>query len=127
MAAWRQPGIAINYIRRVVLARVLAGTCPWCGRPIINGRVIDDPLSDLDALLEPFTDTKIEIFESKVLGPSLKQVVEGEGPLDWQRAARYIAEVARQLGEIHGAKQVHRNVRPGSVYLDQDGRSSRYL
>jgi serine/threonine-protein kinase len=106
-------------------AKLLAGTCPWCGRPIINGRVIDYPLtesptaSDVRSALEPFVDTQIE-FESKVLGHNLKQVVEREGPLDWRRAAGYIAEVARQLGEFHGAHQVHRNVRPGNIYLDQE-------
>ena len=103
-------------------ARLLAGTCPWCGRPIVNGRVIEDSLtgSDVGAVLATFTDTQIECTESKVNGPSLKQVVEREGPLDWRRAARYIAEIAQQLAEIHVAQQVHRNVRPGNIYLDQE-------
>jgi serine/threonine-protein kinase len=101
-------------------ARVLAGTCPWCGRAIINGRVIDDPFGsgDLGAALATYADSQVE-FSERELGPSLKQVVEREGRLDWRRAARCVVEVARQLGEIHGAGQVHGDVRPGSIFLEQ--------
>lgn len=98
--------------------KLLAGTCPWCGQAITNGRVTDHPLTASD--LATFTVTQIAFIESKVVGPSLKQVVEREGPLDWRRAAQLIAEVARQLGELHGAQKVHRNVRPGNIYLDQE-------
>jgi serine/threonine-protein kinase len=98
-------------------AKLLAGTCPWCGRAIINGRANYDPLTE--SYFGAVTDT-FSITEVKVLGPSLKQLVEQEGPLDWKRAVRYIAEVAHQLAELHGAQQVHRNVRPNNIYLGQE-------
>jgi serine/threonine-protein kinase len=102
-------------------ARVLAGTCPWCGRPIINGRVIDDPFGsgDLGASLATYTDTLVD-FTERELGTSLKQVVAQEGPLDWRRAVRYVAEVARQLSKVHDEQHVHRNVRPNNIFLDQE-------
>src|SRR3954451_10057908 len=102
-------------------AKLLAGTCPWCGQPVFNGHVISDPRtpSSIDSFFANFADTQIDFAEYKD-GLTLKQVVEREGPLDWQRAARYIAEVARQLGEIHRAQQIHGNVRPANIYLGDE-------
>jgi serine/threonine-protein kinase len=98
-------------------AKLLAGTCPWCGRAIINGRVNVD--LSTGSYCESVTYTT-SITQVKVFGPSLKQLVEREGPLDWQQAVRYIAEVAHQLAELHSAQQVHRNVRPNNIYLGQE-------
>jgi len=52
---------------------------------------------------------------------SLLQVVQREGPLDFNRAACCIAEVARQLAELHRAGKLHRDVRPGNVTFDSSG------
>jgi serine/threonine-protein kinase len=43
------------------------------------------------------------------------------GPLDYKRAARYVEEVAQQLVGLHEAGQTHRNVRPGSIFLNEQG------
>jgi eukaryotic-like serine/threonine-protein kinase len=98
-------------------ARLLAGTCPWCGRAIINGGVSENPLGSvgLGSACEIVTD-----LQFTEVGTSLKDVIEQEGTLDWRRAAMYIAEVGRQLVDIHVAQQVHGNVQPDNIYLDRE-------
>ena len=44
--------------------------------------------------------------------------VEGEGPLDWQRAARYVADVGEGLLEVHAQGIVHRDVKPANILWD---------
>ena len=50
---------------------------------------------------------------------SLQQIVRRDGPLDYKRAARYVEEVARQLADVHRRGQLHRDIRPGRVFLDE--------
>jgi serine/threonine-protein kinase len=100
-------------------AKLLAGTCPWCGRAIFNGRVLDKQ-PELLAVLERIGDARVS-FESVELGTSLKKVVERDGALDWVRAAYYIEQVVRQLAEVHSTEPFHGGVRPGNIYLDEGG------
>ena len=50
-----------------------------------------------------------------VPGGSLADLLKAEGPLDWQRAARYIADVGEGLIEVHKQGIVHRDVKPGNI------------
>lgn len=100
-------------------AKLLAGTCPWCGKPVLKGQVVDDPLSEQEQC--DFTDTRIEFKE---LGPSLKQVVERDGALDWQQAVRYVIAAAQQLSEVHKTQQVHRHVTPSNIFIALEGEKS---
>ncbi len=54
---------------------------------------------------------------------SLKRVIDGVGPLDYRRAARYVDDVARQLSALHGTGSVHRNVQPETILIDENDRA----
>ena len=53
-----------------------------------------------------------------VSGGSLSDLVKSEGPLDWQRAARYVADVGEGLLEVHARGIVHRDVKPANILWD---------
>ncbi|HLW95137.1 MAG TPA: CHASE2 domain-containing protein [Solirubrobacteraceae bacterium] len=54
-----------------------------------------------------------------VRGPSLADLIAAEAPLDTQRAARLVAQVAAALGAAHAQGLVHRDVKPGNVLLHE--------
>ena len=57
-----------------------------------------------------------------VKGVSLQQLIRAEGPLAPDRAVRIIVQVLKSLGEAHGYKLVHRDVKPQNIMLiDQFG------
>ena len=53
-----------------------------------------------------------------VAGGSLADLLKAEGPLDWQRAARYVADVGEGLLEVHAQGIVHRDVKPSNILWD---------
>jgi serine/threonine protein kinase len=53
-----------------------------------------------------------------VSGGSLADLLKREGPLDWQRAARYVADVGEGLLEVHSRGIVHRDVKPANILWD---------
>src|SRR3954454_17566145 len=56
-----------------------------------------------------------------VPGRDLGQMVEADGPLSPDDAARLIAQVADGLDAVHAAGLVHRDVKPHNVVVDHDG------
>lgn len=57
-----------------------------------------------------------------VRGLSLSDVLDAEGPMAPQRAARIGAEVLAALRAAHDARVLHRDVKPGNVLIANDGR-----
>jgi serine/threonine protein kinase len=91
-------------------AKLLAGTCPWCGQPIIKGQSPAMTTSPAPRVVLPPPS-----------GISLKELVARDGPLDAKTTARHIEEVARQLEQIHRSGAVHRDVRPEHIFVDETG------
>src|SRR3954469_3446779 len=56
-----------------------------------------------------------------VPGRDLGQLVEADGPLPPDGAARLIAQVADGLDAVHAAGLVHRDVKPHNVVVDEEG------
>ncbi|WNO75993.1 serine/threonine-protein kinase [Streptomyces sp. AM8-1-1] len=54
-------------------------------------------------------------------GPSLDDMLHGEGVLDPREAARIGAKVMEALGAAHRVGVLHRDVKPGNVLLDRGG------
>jgi len=55
-------------------------------------------------------------------GATLKDLVEGAGPLDSAEAVARILDVIEGLQEAHHAGVLHRDVKPANCYLDAEGR-----
>ena len=51
-------------------------------------------------------------------GGSLADLVKNRGPVDWQRAARYMADVGEGLLHVHAQGIVHRDVKPANILWD---------
>jgi len=91
-------------------AKLLAGTCPWCGQPIIKGQSPTTTTTSASTVAVPPPS-----------GISLKELVTRNCPLGAKTAAQHIEEVARQLGEIHSSGELHRDVRPEHIFVDETG------
>jgi serine/threonine protein kinase len=53
-----------------------------------------------------------------VAGNSFARRLKQEGALGWQQAARYVADVAEALLEVHRRGVVHRDIKPANVLWD---------
>ena len=56
------------------------------------------------------------------VGGTLRARIQ-DGPLDPREAASIIAEVARTLSIAHGRNVVHRDIQPGNILFDRNGRT----
>jgi tRNA A-37 threonylcarbamoyl transferase component Bud32 len=54
-----------------------------------------------------------------VEGQDLHQLVRDKGPLQYEKAADYIAQVARGLAHAHDMGLVHRDIKPANCLLDK--------
>ncbi len=54
-------------------------------------------------------------------GQDLHQMVAGQGPLDYDTAADYIAQVANGLQHAHEMGLVHRDIKPANCLVDRHG------
>ncbi len=52
-----------------------------------------------------------------VEGPTLHEVVQGEGPLDAKRAAEIVEQLALAIDAAHAQRVVHRDLKPGNVII----------
>ncbi|MBI1318764.1 MAG: protein kinase [Candidatus Hydrogenedens sp.] len=58
-----------------------------------------------------------------VEGETLACRMRREGLIDWREALRIGAQVADALGAAHEAQIIHRDVKPGNILLDLEGRA----
>ena len=56
-----------------------------------------------------------------VRGGSLEDRVKKDGPLPWELAARYVADVGEGLVAVHAAGLVHRDIKPANVLWQPEG------
>ena len=56
-------------------------------------------------------------------GPSLADLLQAEGELEPREAAALGAKVADALAVAHRAGVLHRDIKPGNILLDRDGRA----
>jgi serine/threonine-protein kinase len=54
-------------------------------------------------------------------GPSLAQLVEGEGPLSLEQVLRLLREALSALAHAHGSGLVHRDIKPENMLIDLSG------
>jgi eukaryotic-like serine/threonine-protein kinase len=58
-----------------------------------------------------------------IAGTTLAGLVEANGPLPWQEAAKYIRQVAAGLDHLATHEIVHRDVKPANVLVTHDGKA----
>jgi len=63
------------------------------------------------------------IIMDYVAGRSLKQVIDEDGAMDPGEAVEAARQIALALDHAHGARILHRDVKPGNVILRDDGRA----
>ncbi|MCC7386003.1 MAG: protein kinase [Deltaproteobacteria bacterium] len=56
-----------------------------------------------------------------VQGRTLGDIVDREGPMPWERAAKITRQIAAGLGEAHRLGLIHRDVKPANILLVQEG------
>lgn len=56
----------------------------------------------------------------RVEGRDLQQVVEAEGPLDVERAVRFISQAAAGLAHAHERKMIHCDIKPANLIVGKD-------
>lgn len=56
-------------------------------------------------------------------GPTLEETIETRGPLSPAEVTRIGAQLARALSAVHAAGALHRDLKPGNVVLEADGRA----
>ena len=53
----------------------------------------------------------------RLRGMDLQRMVERHGPLPWERVLFLLKQVCRSLAEAHGAGLVHRDIKPGNIFV----------
>lgn len=56
-------------------------------------------------------------------GPSLKNIVDTQGPLSETEAVKYILQVADALEYVHKNKRLHLDVKPGNIMINAEGKA----
>jgi serine/threonine-protein kinase len=117
-------------LRRQVALKVLPKTVKRGQRTVEAERLIREARAA--ATLEH--SNAVQVFEVNEVGGvyyiamelveagSLRELVEGHGPLDYVRACQLIAEAADALAHAHGMGIVHRDVKPANLLLSRTGR-----
>ena len=103
-------------------AKLLSGTCPWCGGAIVNGAVTGAFAVFVQTAVD-FTTTEDVLDFSGSGCQTLYQIVMDNGRLDCLAALKYAQDVAKQLEQIHSVARFHGSVRPEVIFVDDVGRA----
>jgi len=95
---------------RVAHAKLLAGTCPWCGQFIVNGKVEGQPEINESNMPE---DQSVE----QPLQKTLQERVTNRGVLSSEEAISVIEAIANELAAVHRTGQVYRSLTPSQVLV----------
>jgi serine/threonine-protein kinase len=98
-------------------AKLLSGTCPWCGCVIVLGQPEVELAFRPDAI-----DLAVSDFRISDAGQNLEQLVREFGRFSYQVAVNCVREIAKQLALIHESTGVYGQVCPGSIFLDNEGK-----
>jgi serine/threonine protein kinase len=63
--------------------------------------------------------TNCFVIMEYVAGGSLEQQTSTTKPMSWERAARYVADVADGLAEVHALGILHRDIKPANILWDR--------
>lgn len=99
-------------ICQITHSKLVYGTCPWCGRLIVEGQA---------ALGSGSGEGERVGNNESPPGPNLLEVVNAAGPLPPPPAAQFVAEIAEALQQYHARGKVHGAVRPVACRLTADG------
>ncbi len=70
-------------------------------------------------------DRGLALILQYVPGRSLKDLLQEEGPLPFERAEAILTDIAKALAYAHRRRIVHRDLKPENVYLDEDAGIAR--
>jgi len=91
-------------------ARLLAGTCPWCGCSIVAGQVQDQPES-----------SEFQTSAKQPMEPTLHDHVVKNGVLSRDEAVAIVEQVASELARFHKSSRLHGSLTPRCIFLTEDG------
>ncbi len=69
-----------------------------------------------------FSDQHLTLFMEYIEGQSLEDVLAAKGDLSLEESLRIVSEVLAGLAYAHRHSIIHRDIKPGNIYLTHDGR-----
>lgn len=95
---------------KVAHAKLLAGTCPWCGRFIVAGRAEGQPET-----------TFASASMKQRLGQNLQQSVDDQGVFSFKETVSIVEQIAREVARIHIDIRLHGGLSPAHVMILDEG------
>jgi serine/threonine-protein kinase len=98
-------------------AKLLSGTCPWCGRVIVLGE------PKIESAFRPVS-IDLAAAECRIpdAGQNLEQLVREFGRFSYPVAVNCVREIAKQLALIHKSSGFYGRICPGNIFLDNKGK-----
>jgi eukaryotic-like serine/threonine-protein kinase len=91
-------------------AKLLAGTCPWCGCFIVEGKVYGQPQGE-------DSGPTIERFDENTNLQTLDERVRAEGALSIDEAVELTLMIAHELAQLHKTSRMYGMLSPSNIRL----------